>query len=127
MKIKTIIILVLGVWMSATTAQATPVSQSDFSTEELAFAFQNDNIHFTQGDMMCSEEMKSTQGEWGLGFLTSVVIYSAQHINGGWSLKGAIRSGVQGEIMSYGGSFIGLGSYSPHFLGDSSWWTWWKK
>jgi hypothetical protein len=46
-------------------------------------------------------------------------MYTVTHINN-WNLKSALRSGVQGELTSYGLGYLGYGSYSNKFLGDRS-------
>lgn len=113
MKIKTIIVLILGIWLSATAAQATPVSQGSFSTEELAFAFQDDNIHFAQGDMMCSEEMKSTQGEWGfVGAFFSAFTYIAVNTIQGKPVTG--KGIAQQAAMGFINPFTSGGPWSSY-------------
>jgi len=118
---KTVSIMTLSLLTATTLASASPSNKINFVTlnkidNQFLFKEQKTNL------MLLNEnELKTTKGEWGWGFITSVVTYTITHRNH-WSIRGALRSGIQGELSSYTLGYLGYGSYSSRFLGDKSWW-----
>lgn len=67
------------------------------TSEEIGFVFKGDVPHFSASEMMCSEEMQATKGEWGfVGAIFSGAFHIASNAVGGkkiYSEKSGNRDG----------------------------------